>query len=269
MNNLKFLIIILLSGMFVIYYGCESNDSLPTTGNVPPSIDSSKKVMVEFFTNAGCIPCASVHHYFDKIDSLQGITYKDSNVIVLTFHTRYPSLADSIYRSNSAQFDARTTYYGINFTPQGRMDGTDMGQFSASDWTALLNSELQATKYLNINLTNNFIASNDSGVVTSNITILSALPVTTGNVIHVVVTENHVEYITSPNGIQYPNDVVRTMVTGSGGQSITINSGQTTTFTSGYKLLSNWNNNNCYINVFIQNTASKQVFGVQRIKITN
>jgi hypothetical protein len=267
MNNLKYLIVIFSLLVSMFYFGCESNDALPTNTNPPPSIDTSKKVLVEFFTNAGCIPCVNAHHYLDQITGLSGVTFNDTNVIIISTHTQYPSPADSIYRANTVQSNARTTYYGINFTPQCRLDGTTMGQFSSNDWTSQINADLQTTKYLNFVLSNIFISSNDSGVITSNISVASALPSVTGNVIHVVITENNVSYVTAQNGITHPNDVMRSMVTGNTGQPITLTTGQTNTVVTPYKLNSNWVTGNCYITVFIQNTDTKQVLGVERIKV--
>lgn len=267
MNKLKYLIIIFSLSVSIIYFGCESNDALPTNNvTPPPSIDTAKKILVEFFTNAGCIPCVNAHHYLDQITALSGVTYNDTNVIIISTHTQYPSPGDSLYRANPSQSNARTTFYGINFTPQCRLDGTTMGQFSSTDWTSQMNAELQTVKYLNISLTNNFISSNDSGVITADISVLSALPSATDNVIHVVITENNVLYVTATNGITHPNDVMRKMLTGNDGQAITLNSG-TNTIVTPYKMQTDWVTGNCYLTVFIQNTVTKQVFGVERIKV--
>lgn len=265
MNKLKYFIIIFSLSVCIIYQGCESNDALPT-GNLN-QYRVTQKVLVEFFTNAGCIPCVNAHHYLDQITGLSQLTYNDTNVIIISTHTQYPSPADSIYRANTVQSNARTTFYGINFTPQCRLNGTTMGQFSSDDWTSQINTGLISQRYLNITLSNNFISSNDSGVVTANISVASALPSNSGNVLQVVITENNVAYVTAQNGITHPNDVMRLMVTGNDGQPITLNSGQTNTIVTPYKLHSNWVTSNCYINVFIQNTATKQVLGVERIKI--
>src|SRR5438876_1645073 len=99
MNKIKYLIIIFSLSASIIYFGCESNDALPTTTNPPPRIDTAKKVLVEFFTNKGCIPCASAHHYLDEITALSGVTYNDTNVIIISTHTQYPSNGDSLYRA--------------------------------------------------------------------------------------------------------------------------------------------------------------------------
>jgi hypothetical protein len=55
------------------------------------------------------------------------------------------------------------------------------------------------------------------------------------------------------------------MVTGKDGEAVTI--GQNTVISKGYALNQNWKEDDCYLTVFIQNPATKQVFGVERIKV--
>jgi hypothetical protein len=227
----------------------------------------NKKVLVEFFTNAGCIPCIAAHNYLDQITGVTGATLNDTSVIIISFHTRYPSITDSLYRANIVQNDARSEYYSIGFTPQGRLDGVNMGQFSSSTWSSAINQEFKTTKYLNLLLENTFNQGNDSGQVKAAIHTVSALPSSQDNVVHVVITESNVPYITSPNGIKYPDDVMRYMITGENGEPISLTQGQTVVVNKSYGLRSNWNKDECYLTVFVQNSVSKQVFGVERIKV--
>lgn len=246
----------------VFYNGCKSNDSVTNSVYIPQPVN--KKVLVEFFTNSGCNPCITAHHYFDQISSNSGATINDTSIIILAFHSRYPYIFDSLYKANIPHNDGRANYYGVVATPYGRLDGVNMSQFSSSNWTAQINAELNTTKYLNISLVNNFNASVDSGIVTANITLESALP-SSDNVIHIIITENNIPYVTAPNGITKPSDVMRYMVTGTGGESINV--GLNNTVIKNYGLASNWNEDECYLTVFIQSTSTKQIFGVERIKI--
>jgi hypothetical protein len=116
-------------------------------------------------------------------------------------------------------------------------------------------------------LENTFNQGNDSGQVKAAIHTVSALPSSQDNVVHVVITESKVPYITSPNGIKYPDDVMRYMITGENGEPISLTQGQTVVVNKSYGLRSNWNKDECYLTVFVQNSVSKQVFGVERIKV--
>lgn len=263
MRYIKYLIIILGITSTLLYVGCESNDTATNSVYIPQPVN--RKILVEFFTNAGCNPCIAAHHYLDGITENSGVTINDTSVIIISYHTKYPYSFDSIYQSNIAQNEARSTvYYGVRFTPQCRIDGTTTGQFSSTNWTAQMNTQLNTTKYLDISLSNSF--GSDSGTVTANVSLASALP-SSDNVIHMVITENNVQYPTSPNGIAKPNDVMRYMITGPDGEPISV--GQNTVVSKNYGINSRWKSEDCYINVFVQSVSTKQVFGVERIKVSN
>jgi hypothetical protein len=81
----------------------------------------------------------------------------------------------------------------------------------------------------------------------------------------VVITENNIPYPNAPNGITSPDDVMRFMVTGLDGEVTSF--GQSNTIVKNYGLNPAWNEDECHIVVFIQNNATKQVFGVNKIKV--
>ena len=243
-------------------HGCESNDQVTDSVCIPQPVN--KKILVEFFTNSGCTPCIAVHGFFDGITANTCTTINDTSVVVISYHTKYPYILDSLYRANITQNDFRANYYDIQFTPQCMLNGVTMGTFSSTDWSNQMNVEFKTQKYLDIELTNTFNSSNDSGTVTANVALVSALPAS-DNVVHVIITQSNVPYITAPNGVKYPDDVMRYMVTGSEGEDITI--GNSNTVIKSYGLNPNWNQDECYITVFIQSKSTKQVFGVERIKV--
>lgn len=259
MKYIKYFLVLVAA---VIIHGCESNDTTTNSVYIPQPVN--KKVLVEFFTNAGCNPCVAAHGYLDQINLNSGATINDTSVIILSYHTKYPYIGDSLYRANIPHNQGRSDYYGVNNTPQGRLNGVSMGQYSSSTWSAQINAEFITTNYLNIALSNTYDETLDTGTVTANISLVNALP-SSNTVIHMVIIENHVEYVTAPNGITKPDDVMRTMITGVNGEAVTV--GQNTTVTKSYGLNSRWDPEECYIIVFIQNPDTKQVFGVERIKI--
>ncbi len=261
MKNLKFILIIVAA---VLIHGCESNDT--TTGSVYIPQPVNKKVLVEFFTNAGCNPCVAAHGYLDEINLNAGATINDTSVIILSYHTKYPYILDSLYRANIPQNQGRSDYYVVTNTPQARLDGVNIGQYSSANWSAQINAEFKTTNYLNISLSNTYDEGLDTGTVTANLSLVNALP-SSNNVIHMVIIENNISYITAPNGITSPDDVMRTMITGLNGEAVII--GQSNSISKGYSLNSNWDPQECYIIVFVQNPDTKQVFGVERIKIVN
>lgn len=255
---LKYLLVLPLA---VILYGCESNDTSTNSVYIPQPVN--KKVLVEFYTNAGCVPCIAAHSYLDQIKENVGATKNDTSVIILSYHTKYPYILDSLYRANIVQNQARADYYSVNTTPQGRLDGSNMDQFSSSTWGAQINAEFNTIRYMDIVLSTTYDDLLDSGTVTANITLLNALP-TSNTVIHMVITEDDVEYVTAPNGVTNPDDVMRYMITGQNGEAISV--GQNTV-TKNFGSAPKWVPENLHIIVFIQDADTKQVFGVERVKV--
>jgi hypothetical protein len=264
MRNFKIILFAALAAVVIGLGGCESNDN-PTKPIYNPS-NPEKKVLLEFFTNAGCIPCIAAHNYLDGITALSGVTINDTNVIIISFHAKYPYNQDSIYRANIEQNDGRSTYYGVLFTPQGRLNGTSTGQFSASDWTAQFNAELQTDVIIDIGIERTFDPNTGSGTVTAFVHPLTTTG-TTDNVIHFIITENNVPYVTAPNGITHPDDVMRFMITGTNGEAVSLTTGQTTEVTKSFTLNNSWNQDECYITAYVQSTSTGEVFGVNRIKV--
>jgi len=224
----------------------------------------NRKVLVEFFTNAGCIPCVEPHNFFDLIHNQSGVTVNDSSVIIISYHYRFPDPRDSLYIQNSAQNSARATFYGINFTPNVFLDGTYMGQYSSTQYTNQLNLEMNTTRYLNIRLVNVFDSTKDSGMVTAHIETLVSPP-TGNNYIYVVIKESNISYSLT-NGITNFNDVVRRIANGSSGVQINLVQGQAVTYSSAYGLAPHWNAEDCEIVVFVQDDL-KNIYGVERIGV--
>ena len=129
------------------------------------------------------------------------------------------------------------------------------------------NAEFLSQRYLDVTLANDFNGT-DSGTITVNVRGNVSLP-TNDNVIHIVINENDISYITAPNGVTHPDDVMRYMITGGDGEAISVAQNQMTTVIKGYNLQTRWKKENCYLTVFVQSTSTKAVYGVERIKMSN
>ncbi|MGH2575555.1 MAG: Omp28-related outer membrane protein [Ignavibacteria bacterium] len=249
--------------ILVLFWGCESNDNPLSSVYIQQPVN--RKVLVEFFTNSGCTPCVVVHNYFQQLSSQSGVTINDSSVILISFHYRYPYPYDSLYLANVPENDARGTYYNILFTPNVLLDGTYMGQYSSSEYSAQLNNEMNTTKYMNITLSNSYDSTNRNGTITSNFQLVTSLP-TADNVLHVVLTESNIAYM-GTNGITSFDDVMRDMVTGGNGEQITLSQGQGNTVTKNYTINTRWNADECDLIVYVQSVSTKKIYGVEKIKV--
>jgi hypothetical protein len=265
MKILKLFLILIVVSATLYISGCESNDNPTSSVYIPQPVN--RKVLVEFFSNSDCRPCIDAHRYFiEPLTEQNGITKNDSSVILISFQVNFPNTADSIYAANPTENQARSNYYHVIGAPAGYLDGTYMGAFSAVEWPLEINAELMTNKYLNLSLSNTYDSLSRNGDITTNILTQTA-PQTSDNVIHVVLVENKVQYISAPNHITQYEYVMRDMITDSTGAPITLSQGQTTTFTKSYTVGTRWNDNECYLVVFIQSYSTKKVYGVERIKV--
>jgi thiol-disulfide isomerase/thioredoxin len=267
MKILKILLLLLFTAVLVYISGCESNDNPTSSAYIPQPVN--RKVLVEFFSNSDCGPCINAHRYFiEPLTEQAGVTLNDSCVILVSFQVNFPNSSDSLYWANRPENQARANYYNHPAAPAGFLDGSEMGAFSTSEWPPEVNAELMSTRYMVINLSNTYDSVSRSGSVTANINTQTAVP-TTDNVIHVVLVENKVPYISAQNGITQYEYVMRDMVNDSTGAPVTLTQGQTTTVDQSYTVDNRWKQDDCYLTVFVQSASSKKVYGVERIKIIN
>ncbi len=246
--------------------GCESDDSSVNSVYIPQPV--ARKTLFEFFSNSACQPCIEPHRSFlEPLEEERGVTINDTSVIIISYQVNFPNSHDSIYAQNPTENEARISYYNVAAAPQGDNDGSYLGAYSYNEWSGKLNTAMNSTAYLNITISNNFNSSIDSGTVTAHINTLVQPPTGQNNKVHVVLIENNVPYISAPNGIKLYSGVMRDMVDGPDGANISLSAGQTTDYSISYGIRSNWKANDCYLVVFVQNLDSKQVYGVERIKV--
>lgn len=261
--------VIILSRSFVItilaviFISCESNDNPQNSVYIPQPVN--KKVLVEYFSNSNCQPCIAAHNYFiAPVGEAAGQTINDTSVIFISWQFKYPNINDSIYWANPVQNAYRANYYQVLGAPNGQLDGNYMGNFSQTDWTNQVNTEFKTTKFLNISLSNSYDTISRNGTISANVQTLSA-PQISDNVIHFVLTESNVMYVTAPNGITKLDDCMRLMITDTTGVPITLSG--TISRTENYNVNTKYKDVNCQIVVFVQSQSTKQIFGVEKIKI--
>lgn len=242
---------------------CESNDSPTNSVYIPQPVN--KKVLVEYFSNSSCVPCIEMHRSFiEPIDAVSGVTINDTSIVFVSWQYKYPNTQDSVYWANPVQNAYRANYYQVLGAPQGNLDGNFMGSYSTPEWSSQVNLEFKSQKYLNIVLSNTYDSVARTGSISANVQTLSA-PSTNDNVIHFILTENNVNYVSASNGIKVLNDVMRLMITDTSGVPFTF--GETQTITKNYSVDPKYIDSNCHIVVFVQSYGSQKVYGVEKIAV--
>jgi hypothetical protein len=255
MKYIKIFFIVILA---VAFYSCEfnNNPASSTTAKV------NRKVLVELSTNVNCVNCPPSGHYLDLIDTaIAGITSSDTNVIVLKMHSRL-FVGDPFYLFNPTINLARQSFYNVPSNPAGYLNGAMMPYFSTQTWTNSINLALSQNETQNLTFTNTMNSTLDSGSVNISISQLSGSP-TDKLVLHVAIVESKMYYGGGSNGEKWFNNVLRDLVTGENGQSITLPFNSTIN----YALKSGINPENASIIVFTQSTETKEVFAVKKMKL--
>ena len=261
MRKAKYCFSVLIIALF--FYSCESNDGIIIQGIVPDS--SSSKVLMELFTNTSCIPCVQANIYLDRISILSGVTINDTNVIIIRIHTTlFPN--DPFYSFNSADNLARQQYYVTPgfANPKGYLMGSDstIGNFNEAVWTAEINNRLAETNSFVITFTVTYDSLSRNGTLDYEIGQLSGSQVN-DLVLHIAVTENDLFY-NAPNGETHFENTLRDLITPGNGENITINSGQSSTFSKNFTLMNGIDHKHAHIILFIQSVSSKEVFAVEK-----
>lgn len=252
--KLKFLLPVLVLGLSLFLYSCESNDAPVTYSNIVPS---TNKVLVEIFTNTSCIPCVVANQYLDALT--------DTNIIIIRTHTTlYPN--DPFYLYNTTDNGVRQTYYNsANANPKAFLLGTFMGNYNANTWTSALNTQTASSRSMGISINRTYDTTSRAGNLS--IAINQSSGATVGDLVfHIALVENDLIY-NAPNGEDVFEQVLRDLLTSPDGDALNISTGQTVNLSKSFTIPAEINDRNASIIVFTQSISTKQVFGVERVKI--
>lgn len=251
--------------LFIVFqvYSCENNLDSPVSTN--PNINANSKVLVELFSNVLCVACVQSANYCDDISFLRGVTINDTNVIIINIHTSlFPG--DPFYDFNPQMNRARENYYQTQFNPIGFLMGSVLTlPFSPVQWTNQINSRLNKTNDISINLFNSLDSLSGEG----NLLIeLKQFSNRTFNdlALFVCVTERNL-YFNSPNGKTNYNNILRQYITDYNGENIVLQPGQQISTMKNYSLDDRITISHSQLIVFVQCLSSKEVLGISKIKL--
>jgi hypothetical protein len=250
---MKFLKIIFLLAFAVSFYSCEFNNN-PATST---AVKVNRKVLVELSTNVNCVHCPPSGHYLDLIDTaIAGVTSCDTNVITLRMHSSIFA-GDPFYLYNVPVNSARQTYYNVLANPTGYINGALMPAFNTQTWTNSINPVLAQNETQSLDFTNTFDSTTRNGTISLNIAQLSGSAA--GDLtLHVAIVESGLYYAGGTNGERWFNNVMRDLITGPGGTSISLPYNSSIDYT----LKNGINPANASIIVFTQSQSTKEVFVV-------
>jgi hypothetical protein len=254
---MKFLKIIFLLAFAVSFYSCEFNNN-PSTST---AAKVNRKVLVELSTNVNCVHCPPSGHYLDLIDTaIAGVTSSDTNVITLRMHSSIFN-GDPFYLYNVPVNSARQMYYYVLSNPAGYLNGALMPAFNSQTWSNSINIALAQNETQSLDFTNVFDSTTGNGTINLNIAQLSGSAA--GDLmLHVAIVESNMYYAGGTNGERWFNNIMRDLITGPSGTSITLPYNSAINYTLKTGIIPA----NASIIVFTQSQSTKEVFVVGKKK---
>lgn len=191
--------------------------------NVLHSAD--RMVIIERFTSWTCGPCASNNPAMNAY--LASVDY--DRIVCIAYHMNWPAPGnDGFYLYNPTDNNARRTFYGINSIPQARMDGliTVNPPYSSATLSALFNTRTNLLTPITVILTDSIFGDSIKVKVRIYTEIEMANPVVN---LHMAMVEKLISFPSPPgtNGETQFHDVMRRMIGGGLGTTITLYPGQT------------------------------------------
>lgn len=208
-----------------------------------------KKVIIEHFTNTRCGICASKNPAFYE-------TLSDyPNVLHIAYHPSAPYASCIFNMHNVTDNDTRTYYYGIyGGTPRAVVQGEVLPVASKLITADQIEGFLEQTSDYSVTVKNESITSERYKVtVTINRETGSGQQVFQ---LMVGLAEKEIDYA-APNGENVHHDVFRDKIYH---DTASVNVGNTKTYTVEYDVHPDWNQDQIYAYVVLQNPDSKEIY---------
>lgn len=79
---------------------------------------TQRMMLIESFTNTGCVPCAQQNPTFDAL-----LAANAERVAAVKYHTNWPSANDPMHLANAENIETRTEFYNVANVPTAIIDG--------------------------------------------------------------------------------------------------------------------------------------------------
>ena len=178
-----------------IEYYLEGNVETVSLLSIETSI--RQVVMVELFTNTGCVNCPLANETVDEF-----MEEFEENISVVRYHANGTDPNDPMYLYNQVENDFRNDYYGLFFQPVLVVNGEKL--FNSNDWHSAIQS--------NLSLSNNVYlghsTSGNSEVIMVNIIIKSFAQLEGSFSCYAMLLESNIEF-DAQNGETHHEQVMR------------------------------------------------------------
>lgn len=215
---------------------------------------TSRTVLLEWFTSTGCGPCT---WQGPRMDSLHD-NNPTSTLITLEYHGNYGNI-DPMYFHNTTEPNSRFSFYGFSGYPSGSLDGNFYSGHPSNINQSKVNTRSAVTSPFTIELSHK-INNNGTLDVTAKAKAVQAV---SGNLkLHIVVVEKHI--ITRKverNGETHWTNVMKKMLPNQNGTALATSwaIGDSTTVNQSWTIQNVYNVDELAVIAFIQNTTTKEI----------
>ena len=180
----------------------------------------NRMVLVEHFTQASCVPCASQNPALKTL-----LDANPTKVVALKYQVSWPGY-DPMYLQNPTEVDARKQYYGVTGVPNSVMDGSGPGSTGTIVTQSTIDNRYNTAAPLNITASHQWTSGYDSiqiGVFIANAGSTTVTSGTAGSLkLHVAIVEEEISFPSAPgsNGETTFYQVMRKMVPNQSGTTL-------------------------------------------------
>jgi len=212
-----------------------------------------RKVLIEEATNWGCLPCKDLNPNIETV-----VTAHPSNFIQISYHTGWPGPDDPLFHNDSKNSNIRVgSYYKISTVPSISIDGS--APFTPSS-SSFIEREYQARLRKKSPISLKVKRSVLDTTVTVSVTVKAVGDVSAYRqlVLQVVAVEREFDQA-GPNGEKKYVFPMRTMLPTADGTPLSLQQGDSLTFTFTYPLKPTYVAKNMYEVAFVQSDSTHEV----------
>ncbi len=228
---------------------------------------SPRVTLIEEATNASCVPCAAQNptfeHYLIALPN-------NGRIIPIIYHGNWPG-RDVMNQANPTMHNARIQYYGLNAVPTAMINGKIPRKVNASydgspaDTVALENTVKAAAGVSPISLQ---ISEQVNGTNVTTDIVVSSINAVSSKKLRIAVVEGFHYYSSAgTNGEKNFYYIVRQMLPSHDGLDLSLNGGETKTFTQSFSYDAAWSADEIYVVAFVQDDATKDILQANADKV--